>query len=130
MTPPEMEAALPPTLDWLARPGAPVIHYKVCSTFDSSPEVGSIGQAIDLGVAHTRATWSPMVVGAPRLQRYQVFGHLFAAAQGQVHRTRCFPLERAVRAHLHLHLAATHAHDGGLPLAALAVKEGDGLPRL
>ena len=27
-----------------------------------------------------------MVVGAPRLKRYQVFGHLFAAANGAVHR--------------------------------------------
>src|SRR5262249_48451462 len=29
--------------------GARHVHYKVCSTFDSSPEVGSIGRAIDVG---------------------------------------------------------------------------------
>ena len=29
--------------------GAPVVHYKVCSTFDSAPHVGSIGRAIDIG---------------------------------------------------------------------------------
>ena len=34
----------------------------------------------------TQAQWSPMIVGAPRLKRYQVFGHLFAAANGVVHR--------------------------------------------
>ena len=26
--------------------------------------------------------WSPMIVGAPRLARYQVFGNLFAAVDG------------------------------------------------
>ena len=81
-----MREHLPPVFDSLSSLGAPIVQYKVCSTFDSAPEVGSIGQAIDLGVTHTRADWSPMVVGAPRLQRYQVFGHLFAAAQGEVWR--------------------------------------------
>ncbi len=81
-----MRANLPEVFERLSSLGAPIVQYKVCSTFDSSSEVGSIGQAIDLGVQHTRARWSPMVVGAPRLQRYQVFGHLFAAAQGDVWR--------------------------------------------
>ncbi|WP_371079435.1 four-carbon acid sugar kinase family protein, partial [Salmonella enterica] len=77
---------MPEEFGRLAALGAPIVQYKVCSTFDSSPEVGSIGQAIELGVQHTHAHWSPMVVGAPRLQRYQVFGHLYAAAQGEVWR--------------------------------------------
>lgn len=81
-----MRASLPEVFERLSALGAPIVQYKVCSTFDSSPEVGSIGQAIDLGMQHTQASWSPMVVGAPRLQRYQVFGHLFAAAQGEVWR--------------------------------------------
>ena len=81
-----MREHLPPVFESLSSLGAPIVQYKVCSTFDSAPEVGSIGQALDLGVAQRQATWSPMVVGAPRLQRYQVFGHLFAAAQGEVHR--------------------------------------------
>ena len=81
-----MREHLPPVFERLSSLGAPIVQYKVCSTFDSAPEVGSIGQAIELGVAHRQARWSPMVVGAPRLQRYQVFGHLFAAAQGEVYR--------------------------------------------
>ena len=81
-----MQANLPQVFRSLSSLGAPIVQYKVCSTFDSAPDVGSIGQAIDLGAAHSCATWSPMVVGAPRLQRYQVFGHLFAAAQGEVFR--------------------------------------------
>ncbi|MGA1326103.1 MAG: 3-oxo-isoapionate kinase OiaK [Rubrivivax sp.] len=81
-----MREHLPGVFERLFALGAPVVQYKVCSTFDSSPEIGSIGQALDLGVAHSREAWTPMVVGAPRLQRYQAFGHLFAAAQGEVFR--------------------------------------------
>ncbi len=62
--------------------GAPILQYKVCSTFDSSPTLGSIGRAIELGCALMPGRWSPMVVGAPRLKRYQAFGNLFAVADG------------------------------------------------
>jgi uncharacterized protein YgbK (DUF1537 family) len=81
-----MQQELPAVFERLHAMGAPILQYKVCSTFDSSAHVGSIGQAIDLGVTTSASTWSPMVVGAPRLKRYQVFGHLFAAANGAVHR--------------------------------------------
>ena len=85
-TPAWMAEHLPTAFASLKAFGAPLLHYKVCSTFDSSPERGSIGQAIDLGVPHMRGRWSPMVVGAPRLRRYQAFGHLFAAMGDVVHR--------------------------------------------
>lgn len=81
-----MRQHLAPALAALAALGVPVLQYKVCSTFDSSPDIGSIGCAIDLGVPLMRGRWSPMVVGAPRLRRYQAFGHLFAAAGTAVHR--------------------------------------------
>jgi len=77
-----MREMLPHAFASLAALGAPVLQYKVCSTFDSSPEVGSIGAAIDIGVQHMPGRWSPMIVGAPRLKRYQVFGNLFAAVDG------------------------------------------------
>ena len=78
-----MHEHLAPALAALARLGAPVLQYKVCSTFDSSPDIGSIGCAIDIGIPLMAGSWSPSIVGVPRLGRYQVFGHLFAAAQGQ-----------------------------------------------
>lgn len=81
-----MREHLAPALAALARLGAPLLQYKVCSTFDSSPTLGSIGCAIDLGVPLMPGRWSPMVVGAPRLRRYQAFGHLFAVADGTGHR--------------------------------------------
>jgi 3-oxoisoapionate kinase len=81
-----MDDALPQAFASLAALGAPILHYKVCSTFDSSPETGSIGRAIDIGVKHMPGRWSPMIVGAPRLKRYQAFGNLFAAVDGTGYR--------------------------------------------
>lgn len=86
-----MDAELPRAFASLAALGAPILHYKVCSTFDSSPAIGSIGRAIDIGVRAMHAgpsasspacRWSPTIVGAPRLKRYQAFGNLFAAVDG------------------------------------------------
>jgi uncharacterized protein YgbK (DUF1537 family) len=64
---------------------AAIVHYKTCSTFDSSPRVGSIGRALDLGVAAFGGP-AAIVVGAPHLRRYVAFGNLFAAAGAEVFR--------------------------------------------
>lgn len=127
-----MREVLPEAFRSLAALGAPIVQYKVCSTFDSSPEVGSIGQAIDIGVPHSRAAWSPMVVGAPRLQRYQVFGHLFAAAQGDVwridrHPTMSrHPVTPMHESDLRLHLAQqTSRRIGLVNLAQMTQGQGD-----
>jgi 3-oxoisoapionate kinase len=81
-----MDTHLPRMLSSLKALGAPILQYKVCSTFDSSPTVGSIGRAVDIGAALMPAEWSPMIVGAPRLNRFQLFGHLFASVDGVGHR--------------------------------------------
>src|SRR3546814_14822481 len=60
---------------------AAVLHYKTCSTFDSSPETGSIGRAMEIGARQFGGV-VPIVVGAPHLGRYVVFGNLFAVAGG------------------------------------------------
>jgi hypothetical protein len=39
------------------------VHYKVCSTFDSAPHIGSIGHAIDIG-ARIFGGWTPGPIGA------------------------------------------------------------------
>jgi uncharacterized protein YgbK (DUF1537 family) len=74
----EMEAVLRPVFEKLQVLGVPLVHYKVCSTFDSSPTVGSIGRAIDVGASVFGGPCIPLVVGAPALGRYVAFGHLFA----------------------------------------------------
>lgn len=78
MSPAQMDKELPPAFKALKASGAPIVHYKTCSTFDSSPTVGSIGRAIDLGREVFGKNVTPLVVGAPVLGRYVAFGNLFA----------------------------------------------------
>ena len=79
MKPADMEAELRPALARMKALGAAFVHYKVCSTFDSSPHVGSIGRAIDVGrELFAESPFVPLVVGVPGLGRYCVFGNLFA----------------------------------------------------
>ncbi len=81
-----MDRNLPAVFRVLGQIGAPVAHYKVCSTFDSAPHVGSIGHAIDLAVPLLGGAWHPLVVASPAMGRYQAFGNLFAAVHGTGHR--------------------------------------------
>ena len=66
------------------------VHYKVCSTFDSSPTIGSIGRAIEIGTEIFENRYVPLLVGAPALGRYCVFGNLFArmgiGSAGEIYR--------------------------------------------
>jgi uncharacterized protein YgbK (DUF1537 family) len=78
MTPQEMESSLPAAFSSLKELGTPVTHYKVCSTFDSSPSVGSIGRATELGMEVFNSRIVPVAVGAPKLKRFVVFGNHFA----------------------------------------------------
>jgi 3-oxoisoapionate kinase len=80
-----MDRHLPPVFELLKSLAAPVVHYKVCSTFDSAPHVGCIGRAIDIAAASFDG-WVPLVVGEPSMGRFQCFGHLFALAQGKGYR--------------------------------------------
>lgn len=57
-----------------------VFHYKVCSTFDSSPEAGSIGAAIDALKQALPKSGIMIIGGQPSLRRYCAFSNLFAAA--------------------------------------------------
>ncbi len=111
MSPQEMEAELRPKFEHLRRLGAPLVHYKVCSTFDSSPEVGSIGYATDIGQSVFHSPYVPMVVGAPILSRYVAFANLFATVEGVTYRLdrhptmRRHPVTPMNESDLRLHLA-------------------------
>jgi uncharacterized protein YgbK (DUF1537 family) len=75
----EIDAEVRPALRVLRELGASHVHYKVCSTFDSSSEVGSIGRVIDIASEEFAGPFIPLVVGAPGLGRWCVFGNLFAS---------------------------------------------------
>jgi uncharacterized protein YgbK (DUF1537 family) len=92
MTPAQMDQALPGVFDRLKQLGAPVCHYKICSTFDSSPAIGSIGRAMEIGAAVFGGRYTPLVVGAPVLRRYCLFGNLFATVGGETFRIDRHPV--------------------------------------
>jgi len=94
--PPEwMDEHLPAIFARLRSFGAPIVHYKTCSTFDSSPQVGSIGRAMEIGQEALKTPFIPIVVAAPHLRRYVVFANLFAAAgDGVVYRIDRHPTMR------------------------------------
>jgi uncharacterized protein YgbK (DUF1537 family) len=78
LSPDEMVQILKAAFTELKALGAAHVHYKVCSTFDSSPQIGSIGKAIDVGAEVFGAPFIPLLVAAPVLGRYCTFGNLFA----------------------------------------------------
>ncbi|KZM52146.1 type III effector [Labrenzia sp. OB1] len=75
-----MSDTLPDAFDQLKELGPQLVHYKVCSTLDSSPETGSIGRAIEIGAERFSPTVVPVLIAVPQMRRYQCFGHLFASA--------------------------------------------------
>lgn len=114
LAPDAMESVLRPAFGVLRELGPRHVHYKVCSTFDSSPTLGSIGRAIDVGASVFGGPVVPLLVAAPALGRYCAFGNLFArygiGSGGYIHRLDRHPsvsrhpvtpmLEADLRVHL------------------------------
>lgn len=90
MTPKQMKKTLERDFAAIADINPNHIHYKVCSTFDSSPEIGNIGIAITQGILQFKNSFVPIIVAAPDLGRYVIFGQLFAqmgiGTKGKVYR--------------------------------------------
>ena len=126
-----MSERLPPIFQQLENLGAPINQYKVCSTFDSSPQVGSIGRALDIGLDVFAAAWAPIVVGAPKLRRYQAFGNLFARIGSDTYRLdrhptmSRHPVTPMAESDLRRHLAAQTGVKIGL-VDVLALASGVG----
>ncbi|MFN7923560.1 MAG: four-carbon acid sugar kinase family protein [Bryobacteraceae bacterium] len=114
-----MDANLPEAFRALDRFETPLVHYKVCSTFDSAPETGNIGRALEIGRNIFRASCVPIVAGAPALGRYTAFGNLFARSPEGIARIDRHPMSRhpvtpMLEADLRLHLAKQTALRIGL----------------
>jgi uncharacterized protein YgbK (DUF1537 family) len=132
MAPDDMVRELRPVYEAFRDLRTPIIHYKTCSTFDSAPEVGSIGRAIDLGQEIFDCAFVPLVVGAPALNRYCAFGNLFARSgldsdlfRLDRHPTmKQHPITPMTESDLRLHLALqTDKRIGLLDLLALALDD-------
>lgn len=90
LAPDEMEKVLLQAFEQMKATGTKHVHYKICSTFDSSPKIGSIGKAIDCGAKVFGNKMIPVLGGMPALGRYCVFGNLFAkmgiGSNGRIYR--------------------------------------------
>lgn len=130
-TPEWMDQNLPAIFQTLDGLKAPIAHYKICSTLDSSPAIGSIGHAVDIAAPILGGTWHPMLVAAPAIARYQAFGNLFATVDGTPHRLDRHPVmsrhpvtpmdEADVRSHL---AQQTGRSIGLVDLLALRLSDG------
>lgn len=80
MAPEELQNELSGTFHGLRELEPQFLQYKICSTFDSSPQRGSIGKAIEIGQEICGPGDTPLVVGVPHLGRFVAFGNLFARA--------------------------------------------------
>lgn len=111
-----------------------LIHYKVCSTFDSAPHVGSIGAAV-LTLEQTLAPRATLVLGGqPSLGRYCFAGNLFARGpDGAVYRIdrhpvmSRHPITPMGEADLRTHLAAQGMRDLRLVPAFSAPQRHDSM---
>src|SRR5690625_754794 len=75
MTNDEQKSELNRVAAWMSACTAPILHYKTCSTFDSSPELGSIGLAVSTFKKNIdENTFVAIVGGQPNLGRYCLFG--------------------------------------------------------
>lgn len=86
LAPDEQEAEIRPILTALRNLDPLVVQYKICSTADSSPRLGSLGRALEVGRSIFGPAVVPVLVAQPELGRYTVFGHHFAAEAGTVYR--------------------------------------------
>jgi len=81
-----MSTHLPAIFKKLRAMKAPICQYKIGSTFDSGPRVGSIGRALEIGKEVFGARFVPIVPAAPHLKLYVLFSNLFAGAEEGIHR--------------------------------------------
>ena len=115
LPPAAMRATLEPAFEALRALNPRHVHSKVCSTFDSSPAIGSIGCALETGAKVFGTPLVPILVAAPVLGRHCVFGNLFArmgiGSAGAIHRLdrhpamSRHPVTPADESDLRLHLA-------------------------
>ncbi|MFM7333288.1 MAG: four-carbon acid sugar kinase family protein [Tabrizicola sp.] len=130
-TPDWMARELPAVFASLKSMRADLTLYKICSTLDSSPDIGSIGCAVDLALQVFAPTLVPVMPAAPPIGRWQAFGTLFARAGTGIHRLdrhpvmQQHPVTPMTEADVARHLSAqTDQPIGCLMLTDLAAPDG------
>ena len=86
LSPWQMDEELPGIFKAMRRIPTDFFQYKICSTFDSSPNTGNIGHAIEIALQFYPASYIPLVLATPFLNRFVVFGNLFARVDDTTYR--------------------------------------------
>lgn len=92
LAPHDMSIELLPVWQDFHALGIPFVQYKCCSTFDSSPHIGSLGHAIGLMKQIWPDSFVPVHAAAPEFGRYTLFGNHFARAGDAVARLDRHPV--------------------------------------
>lgn len=95
MSPAQLSEYLPSVLESFHQIGTDILLYKVCSTFDSSPEIGSIGHTVTM-IRESMPVAGPVTVvpAQPAFGRFTAFGHHFSASGDEVYRLDRHPVMR------------------------------------
>ncbi|WP_020528127.1 four-carbon acid sugar kinase family protein [Flexithrix dorotheae] len=88
----EMEKELLPVFKKISQIPTDFFHYKVCSTMDSAPDKGNIGRATELAERFFPSATVPIIIGAPFLNRFVIFGNLFARIGAETFRLDLHPV--------------------------------------
>jgi len=92
LPPLQMADELLPVLENFQQLGVNFFQYKCCSTFDSSPSIGSLGEAIQLMRRIWPQSFVPVFSATPEFGRYTLFGHHYARAGSDVYRLDKHPV--------------------------------------
>lgn len=92
LAPEEMKKELDLIFQKISQIPSRYFHYKICSTLDSSPNIGNIGVALDTAEKYFPSKFLPLLLGFPTLNRFVVFGNLFARIKDTVYRLDRHPV--------------------------------------
>ncbi|MDI5985368.1 four-carbon acid sugar kinase family protein [Halomonas sp. M4R5S39] len=84
LAPAAMTKEVEPALAVLKALAPRLMQFKVCSTFDSSPTVGSIGHVMELARQRWPGCALPVLPATPAFGRFTAFSHLFTRYQGEI----------------------------------------------
>lgn len=131
LPPEEMEAELAPAFDVMQRLAPMVMQYKICSTFDSAPHVGSFGHVMAMARRRWPGCAIPVFAASPGFGRYTAFATHFTRVADDICRLdrnpsmASHPATPMDEADLRRHLAKqTSLPAGAIMLTDYAVADG------
>ncbi|MCE9683462.1 four-carbon acid sugar kinase family protein [Halomonas alkalisoli] len=84
LSPDDMTEEVEPAFALMQRLDPLVLQYKICSTFDSSPRVGSLGRIMELARRQWPGCSLPVFPATPAFGRYTAFATHFTRVNGDI----------------------------------------------